>query len=270
MTLGCFMNRLAIGPNTDSFTDTAPRTIANGLYHWDEFRTAFLAAWTTAGKRMGISSAGFITLDNNGGANFGISWPTDTALRDLMGFTGDLAGANSYTAPRQFHGSWHPQKIINAAIAKPRFAHSTQNGCLSGKRRGFYSGSKYQRARFLVQFVDGVTELASPAGCVVTGGNTTYVGTGETDYLHAMDHWWDPAVAEQGWGGTGRPVRYFADRLDSAIDQTDAAGFTYATADYTTWNFDQKYLEDWAEVAKEFRYPRTVHYTIEWDAQEEV
>lgn len=265
MTLSCFHNRLEIGPQTQFFTDTAPRTIATGLYHWDEFRTAFLAAWTTAGKRFGLTSAGFVTLDNGGGAVFAITW-TSPKLRDLLGYTADLGGANTYTASRKIRGAWHPMKPVNSAIAKPRFASVNQEETLSGKRRTFYSGAKYQRAQFAVHYVDGLTELASPAGYCGTG----YSGLGLTDYTHARDNWWDTSdAASQGWAN-GRPVRFFADRDDADIAAGLAANYTFVAANYSTWNFDAKACADWSEIAKERTPLRTTLYMLEWDAQQEV
>lgn len=266
MALSCFQNRIEIGDQTKDFVDGGgARTIDKGLYTWDTFRTAFLAAWVQAGERFGISADGFVTLDDNGGANFTITW-TDTALRDLLGFTADLAGANSYTASRKIRGAWYPTKIVNAALIKPRHAKVTQETCLSGKRRTFHSGNVYDRCHFQVLFVDGVTELASPTGFF----GTSYVGTGITDHSHARDFWWDTSVASsQGWSN-GKPVRYFADRANAAIALGAAAGFTYTAANFSTWNFDQRACEDWANVAVEFRSPRTVHYTFDWEAQEEI
>lgn len=263
--LSAFHNRIEIGSQTATFTDTALRTIPTGLYHWDELRTAFLAAWTTVGRRFGLSSAGFVTLDNGGGAPWGITW-TSSKLRDILGFTTDLAAANTYTASRNIRGAWHPTKSVNSVIAKPRFAIVNQESTLSGKRRTFYSGARYQRARFLVQYVNALTELASPSGFY----GTSYVGTAITDYLHARDYWWDTSdAAYQGWSN-GRPVRFFANRSDASIDQTDAAGFTFTAADYTTWNFDAKACEDWAEIATERIPAQTLHYTLDWNAQQEV
>lgn len=44
-------------------------------------------------------------------ANFSVQW-TDTGLRDLLGFTGNLAAASTYTAPLVSPLLWSPQKPL--------------------------------------------------------------------------------------------------------------------------------------------------------------
>lgn len=55
-----------------------------------------------------LTNAGKIRL--NAGGVFSVSWGTATALRDLLGFTGDLAGADGYTAPNKSPLLWMPGK----------------------------------------------------------------------------------------------------------------------------------------------------------------
>ena len=46
----------------------------------------------------------------SGGANFSVTWPADGVLRGLLGYTGDLASASSYTAPEVSPLLWSPGK----------------------------------------------------------------------------------------------------------------------------------------------------------------
>lgn len=50
---------------------------------------------------------GIFTIASDG-ATFDVTW-TDTALRDWLGYTGDLAGANSYVAPNEAQGTIFPE-----------------------------------------------------------------------------------------------------------------------------------------------------------------
>ncbi len=56
---------------------------------------------------------GQITINfATGGTEIGITW-TDTDLRDLLGFTGDLSGADSYTATNQCRYIWRPTRYVS-------------------------------------------------------------------------------------------------------------------------------------------------------------
>lgn len=52
-----------------------------------------------------LSATGFITLSNTG--NFDITW-TDAELQNILGFTGNLTGASTYTATNQPKYCWYP------------------------------------------------------------------------------------------------------------------------------------------------------------------
>jgi hypothetical protein len=75
-----------------------------------------MAAQMTAAGVAGATAV--ITRDRvvklaSGGANFAITWSSDTGLRDLLGFTGNLSGAASYTAPNISPLLWSPGKPVN-------------------------------------------------------------------------------------------------------------------------------------------------------------
>lgn len=57
-----------------------------------------------------MSEDGYITIGDLGGVTT-ITW-TDTDLRDLLGFTGNLSGQSGYTATNQARYCWFPTRAI--------------------------------------------------------------------------------------------------------------------------------------------------------------
>lgn len=104
-----------------------PLTLTNGRYPdvrvlcndagADDFESTI--SGVGAGQNYTVSivdSTGIVSIAALGVKNnFSIVW-TDVALRDLLGFTGNLAGANAYTAPNQHQLSWYcdnpPTRLI--------------------------------------------------------------------------------------------------------------------------------------------------------------
>lgn len=76
---------------------------------------SLLARMVTALTTGGVGSAAAVVLLNrriklSGAANFTVDWPADNILRDLLGFTGNLSGASSYTASNISPLLWSPGK----------------------------------------------------------------------------------------------------------------------------------------------------------------
>ena len=236
-----FYNYVVVGASNDTFNDGGVRTITSGLYRFDEFVEAFLNAWTTVGRRVLLSDTGFVTLDNNGGANFAITWPAaDVALRDYLGFTADLAAANSYIAPRRVRGAWHSTFASLAEFDPVPTGHATQRRSRGGLTRSTWQGRLVDEVEFVLQFLSNDRRLSSPASAVAT----TYAGAaateqGLTEYAHARDFWFDAtAAANQGFSD-GRPVVFFEDEADVGFTMNDAAApaWNSITTEFTTWVF---------------------------------
>ena len=257
----CFLNQITIGPGNDSFTlDETPAggavscTVANGTYgSFIEFRNAFMAAAQAviATLRSSLSSTGFFTLDNNGGNAYAIAW-TDTPLRDLLGYTADLAMVNSHPAPRRIgaslyleHGGGPTAATIGEHDPLPGLMHVTQTDSLSGVRRTTRSGVQRKRATFGIQYLDNTARLVSQASAVATTyANAASTEAGLTVYEHAKTRWYDSTnISYQGWSD-GRPVRYYASSLDAYYVITGAQWVISGTP-YTSWVFDE-------QVCKEF------------------
>lgn len=77
--------------------------------------------------RLGMVAAGYagatavLTRDRrvklaSGAGNFTVTWDS-TALRDLLGFTGDLSGASSYTATNVSPLLWSPAKPLTPELS---------------------------------------------------------------------------------------------------------------------------------------------------------
>lgn len=104
---------------------TAP---AGGLYLWHSTATLslldrFAGAMTTAGVADAdayITEAGFVRLVSSG--VFTVDWNLATTLRDLLGFTADLAAASSYTAPNRSTLLWRPGTRLTPERS-PRLSH---------------------------------------------------------------------------------------------------------------------------------------------------
>jgi hypothetical protein len=96
----------------DLLIDGSPEPFAAGDYYL-RHATASLSAMATLAALLtgtGIAGVAVELLENlyvriSATPAFAITW-TDTGLRDMLGFTGNLAGLNSYTAPRRSPYLW--------------------------------------------------------------------------------------------------------------------------------------------------------------------
>ncbi len=94
-----------------------PVVLPAGTYYLRDATSSrsLLAAMITALTAGGVAVATAEVLLNRkvrlaGGANFSVTWPVDNVLRDLLGFTTNLAAAASYTAPSISPLLWSPGK----------------------------------------------------------------------------------------------------------------------------------------------------------------
>jgi hypothetical protein len=76
-----------------------PTNALSLLYH---FQTAMTAA-SVGSAAAYLTEAGYVRLTGSG--TFTVTW-TNTTLRDLLGFTGNLSGASSYVAPNHSKLWW--------------------------------------------------------------------------------------------------------------------------------------------------------------------
>lgn len=87
-------------------------------------------------------------------APFSLAWGANTALRDLLGFSADLAGASQYVAPLSSPLLWSPAKPIKSE-ASPR-------GTLGIRRPlAYYSMSPTDGSTFVVSHGDRIDQAFS-------------------------------------------------------------------------------------------------------------
>lgn len=105
------------------FTGNAStQTIAGDLYLYHPTSSlSLLAAMVTAMAAGGVADpAAVLTRDRrvrlSSSGNFSVQF-VDTALRDLLGFTGNLAAASSYTAPNVSPLLWSPAKPLTSELS---------------------------------------------------------------------------------------------------------------------------------------------------------
>jgi hypothetical protein len=84
------------------------------LYH-PTSTLSLLAQVQAAITADGVAGASAVLLENrkvriSAGASFNLVWPADGVLRDLLGFTINLIGASSYTAPLISKLLWSPAR----------------------------------------------------------------------------------------------------------------------------------------------------------------
>lgn len=98
---------------TVTISSSAESIAAGSYYLYDatdarSLLAAFEDAMTSAGESTVsaiINQGGYITI--SAAATFTVTW-TNTTLRDMLGFTGNLSGASSYTATRWSTLFWSP------------------------------------------------------------------------------------------------------------------------------------------------------------------
>lgn len=104
--------------------DASPESISAGTYYLyhatapnllDEMVAAMTSAGVTApaatlreNRKVVLSSLGTFT----------VTWPADNILRDLLGFTGNLAAASSYTATNISPLLWSPGRTESTTISR--------------------------------------------------------------------------------------------------------------------------------------------------------
>lgn len=89
------------------------------------------AALTTAG----VAGASVVLLENrcvrvSAGGVFSITWGSATALRDFLGFTGNLAGQSSYTATNISRYLWSAGETVSKATATGSAGYSVEDATI--------------------------------------------------------------------------------------------------------------------------------------------
>lgn len=117
-----FVGSRVWGAAIDVTIDASAEQIAAGTYFLRSATAAesLLAQVVTAMTAAGvadptavINQAGYVVLGSSG--TFTVTW-TDSTLRDVLGFTGNLSGASSYTADYQSELWWSPGYVATRPV----------------------------------------------------------------------------------------------------------------------------------------------------------
>lgn len=160
--------------------NAAAASIAAGDYYLYDATAALslldqvVSAMTTAG----VAGAAAVVCKSrkvklSAGANFSITWGSATLLRNLLGFTGNISGASSYTATNISPLLWSPGRTENPQMAplgvRGHKVHSVYQAVspYSGKTEAASHGYR-EYNRFTFPYVDVERVRTS------TGDNGTY------------------------------------------------------------------------------------------------
>lgn len=114
----------------DNGTTSETVTIAAGTYYPTDFlitldgelENAHGESYTVTGS-FGEAGTGLVTIANTEPVNISITW-TDTPMRDLLGFTGNVSGSASHTGTRNMRGVWLPDCSMAAKYGPNDAGHT--------------------------------------------------------------------------------------------------------------------------------------------------
>ena len=157
-----------------------------------------------------VSDAGIVNM--NRGSTFTVTW-TDTALRDILGFTGNLSGASTYTAPNQHRYGWYPDSPISERDGDER-----QAGVRTSDTQVMRAPGGQVNTITFAEFVDRTFSLGwiakERAMAVPTDTQTTAARVKNRSY----EEFW------QQVGKPGRRFRWYPDATLQVGDVVDNAG----------------------------------------------
>lgn len=124
MTISCWLIGSYRGLPAQTLTiEGDPLVIPAGSYYlWDADADLSLLAKVKAAMDEEVIGASAVLLRNrkvrlSGSSSFDVIWPADGVLRNLLGFTNDLAGQSSYTAPNVSPLLWSPGRTETPTMA---------------------------------------------------------------------------------------------------------------------------------------------------------
>lgn len=103
-----FLNSIGDGGATRSFCNELD----------NQLTTALGGAFEVTVADGTDTSTGVVTINRSSGVAFTVTWAANTAIRDLLGFTGNLSSATSHTGTQQAKYLWLPN-CGRSAIMSP-------------------------------------------------------------------------------------------------------------------------------------------------------
>lgn len=226
----------------DMAVNGSGETIPAGQYSWDDLileiedRFSGIAAGFTVSLSRGENGTGRVTL--SAAANFTLTW-IDLELRDLLGFTANLAGDDVYTSPGTARALWiatcpyvadneiHPW--VGWPTADFRSVESAAGDVWA------FSGSKKDVASLRWEAIRRSRVIRAEEAFA-----------GESFQRFVEDNVWGLAA----WGTPGGPVRFFPD-----ADAT--AWVSYFVTDLATFK-PEHWADGWAGGPWQVQLPRLV------------
>lgn len=151
-----------------------------------------------------ISGAGYVTISVDTGTFSLTAW--DAPLRDLLGFTGNLTGASSYTAGLRPGYCWYPSAEGRAQFTDRRYSKAQIAGrAADGQVYRLGTTERLEQRAWVHEFLSRANVLALPPA----SGNDNVDPFPEESPRTRDWSWqrlWDYLVQ------TGRPFRFYADR----------------------------------------------------------
>lgn len=243
MTLQHYVGTLTIDDDSKDFTvDTDPSTgpfalaLTTGDYfvfgYTGEATDQLLEHLQTVIRTVGAFNTTDVTFDGASGlvtinfkATCSVVW-TDTDLRDLLGFTGNLSGSSAYTATNTCRGLWRPGLPMTAYPGDL----TRLWGQRSTSRIGVSSdGSTYSNEGTILY--DGVYRYSLlPEDEIITTSTTVW---------ESLEQFWEDCVHP------GKPVRVYPDRTLNASTSYETA--LMSNADGKVGGFHDAMIGRWRE-----------------------
>lgn len=183
--------------------------------------------YTVSSTNMGENDSGKVVISATGITSFGISW-TSTVLRDLLGWTGNISGSLSYTAPEHCEAIWIPNCEYENENGGSTFAGWDESD-LRGQESAAGHTFVLTGQRKEVQFLRWRAISRSKIWIV-----------NESTVNESMQSFWRKAIlAESSWAKrAGGPIRWYPDA------DTDGTYTTYTIPAWKTYR-PSKLRENW-------------------------
>lgn len=189
-------------------TSSANATVAAGPYYQTTFATALSSALSTAtGDTVtvtvsnGETGTGLVTIGST--ANLSGSW-TSTAMRDYLGFTGNLTAATSHVGSRQCQSIWLPNAEIASHYGNGDEGHTETDMATTESPQGDVKGLVYA-SRVVLPSVRW-THVEKPYARI----------SGETVVGASFERWWrNTQAGELAYFAVLAPFRLYWDASSS-------------------------------------------------------
>lgn len=166
-----------------------------------------LAGTYTVSIAAGEGGTGKYTISATGGGNISITW-TSTALRDLLGFTGNLSGAASYTGTNHAQALWLPTCPVETRYGLSSDGLKLRDGSVALAPDGTYKAIVYAshtRNEYVYPWIRA-------ARCIQAEESTTN---------ESFERFWHHVIAGDGaWAEAGAELRWYKDAADDATFKT--------------------------------------------------